>query len=74
MKNKTYYSMLIQWSDEDQAYLVTLPEWGDLAKTHRKTYEKAVKNGRIALDLLIESFEDEGRPLLQPDLYKSDLD
>ena len=74
MKNKTYYSMLIQWSDEDQAYLVTLPEWGDLAKTHGKTYEKAVKNGTIALDLLIGSFEDEGRPLLQPDLYKSDLD
>ena len=21
------YSMLIEWSDEDQAYLVTLPEW-----------------------------------------------
>lgn len=21
------YSMVVQWSDEDQAYLVTLPEW-----------------------------------------------
>ncbi len=24
-----HYSMLIEWSDEDQAYLVTLPEWAD---------------------------------------------
>jgi hypothetical protein len=24
-----HYSMLIEWSEEDQAYLVTLPEWTD---------------------------------------------
>ena len=24
-----HYSMLIEWSEEDQAYLVTLPEWAD---------------------------------------------
>jgi hypothetical protein len=24
-----HYSMLIEWSNEDQAYLVTLPEWAE---------------------------------------------
>ena len=36
----------IQWSEEDQAYVVTLPEWGDFAKTHGETYEEAAKNAR----------------------------
>src|SRR5689334_16002896 len=45
------YSMLIQWSDEDAVFVVTLPEFGD-AHTHGDTYEKAAKQGR----LLIESF------------------
>jgi predicted RNase H-like HicB family nuclease len=74
MKNKTPYSMLIQWSDEDQAYLVTLPEWASDAKTHGKTYEEAAKNGKIALELFIESYKDHNRPLPQPDLYNSALD
>lgn len=50
--------MLIQWSDADQAFLVTLPEWQDRVfgpVTHARTYEEAVRNGREALELLIES-------------------
>ena len=31
MSEQSRYSMLIQWSDEDQAYLVTLPEWEESA-------------------------------------------
>ena len=27
MSEQRRYSMLIQWSDEDEAHLVTLPEW-----------------------------------------------
>ncbi len=33
--------MLIEWSEEDQAYLVTLPEWADrvmMPATHGSTY------------------------------------
>ncbi len=29
MSETPHYSMVIQWSDEDHAYLVTLPEWAD---------------------------------------------
>src|SRR5438093_7862525 len=35
------YSMVIQWSDEDEAYIVSLPEFGG-CKTHGATYQEAV--------------------------------
>jgi len=41
--NATYphYSMDIRWSDEDQAFIVTVPELPG-CKTHGFTYEEAV--------------------------------
>jgi predicted RNase H-like HicB family nuclease len=57
--------MLIQWSDEDQAYVVTFPEFGG-CRTHGETYEEAAKNGREVLELLIESAGEEGQPLPAP--------
>jgi predicted RNase H-like HicB family nuclease len=44
-----HYSLLIQRSDEDQAYLVTLPEWEDRVLgpvTHGDTYEEALDTAR----------------------------
>jgi predicted RNase H-like HicB family nuclease len=26
---KSHYTIIIQWSDEDQCYVVSLPEWGE---------------------------------------------
>ena len=49
MSPKLHWSMLIQWSVEDDVYLVTLPEWdGQVMNpvTHGSTYEQAVANGR----------------------------
>ena len=40
------YSILIQWSDEDQIYLASLPEFGPYARTHGNSYEDALKNAR----------------------------
>jgi predicted RNase H-like HicB family nuclease len=60
------YSVVIQWSDEDQAYVVTLPEFGRFAKTHGGTYEEAVKNAQEVLELLIDSYKAEGEALPQP--------
>ncbi len=59
------YSMVIKWSDEDQVYVVNLPEFGG-CRTHGTTYEEAAKNGREVLELLIESAQEEGRPLPEP--------
>ena len=63
------YSMTIQWSDEDQTYIVSLPEWGDLLHTHGDTYEEAVKNGQELLEGLIEARRQHGEPLPQPQMY-----
>ena len=63
---KCQYSMKIQWSDEDQVYIVAVPEFGDFAKTHGATYEEAAKNGHEVLDLLIDTYKAEGRELPKP--------
>ena len=60
------YSILIQWSDSDQAYIASLPEWGDFASTHGDTYEEALENAREVLEDLIYAYEQTGRALPLP--------
>lgn len=63
----TPYSMVIQWSEEDQLYLVHLPEFPvQQFVTHGATYEEAAKNGQEVIEMLVEWYEDEGKPLPQP--------
>lgn len=57
--------MIIQWSDEDGSFIVTLPEF-DNAKTHGATYNEAVKNGEEVIDSLIETFKSRNLPLPKP--------
>jgi len=63
--NKDRYSIVIQWSEEDRAYVVTLPEWGG-CHTHGATYEEAARNAREVLEMLIETEEEAGRELPAP--------
>jgi predicted RNase H-like HicB family nuclease len=58
-----HYAMQIEWSDEDDCYIVSLPDFGPYAKTHGDTYQEAAKNGEEVLDLLVESYREEGRTL-----------
>jgi predicted RNase H-like HicB family nuclease len=63
------YSVLIEWSDADAAYHVSLPEWegrisNPIAKT--ATYTEAAYEGYIALNWLTERAEREGWPLPMP--------
>ncbi len=61
--------MHIQWSDEDNCYLVHLPEFANELqhwRTHGDTYEEAAKNGREVLEMLIEDYQAKGEPLPQP--------
>ena len=44
------YTIVIQWSDEDQCFVVSLPEWG-FCHTHGDTYEEALKNAKSDIDL-----------------------
>jgi antitoxin HicB len=68
-ENHLHYSMLIEWSEEDQAYLVTLPEWADrvvMPVTHGSTYSEAVQHGQEVLELLMNSALRDGEPLPSP--------
>lgn len=67
---KSRYSMVIQWSDEDNLYLVHLPEFpSQHFVTHGKSYEQAARNGREVLEMFIEMFEEEGKVLPDPIAY-----
>jgi predicted RNase H-like HicB family nuclease len=57
------YSIVIQWSDEDQKYIVTLPEFGLYAHTHGNSYEEALKNAQEVLELLIEDYQARNKSL-----------
>ncbi|TVQ43448.1 MAG: type II toxin-antitoxin system HicB family antitoxin [Gloeocapsa sp. DLM2.Bin57] len=65
-----HYSILIQWSKEDQKYIVSLPEFGPYAHTHGDSYEEALKNGQEVLELLIEDYQARNKPLPNPDLRR----
>ena len=65
------YSMMIEWSDEDQAFLVRLPEWNPLPMTHGDTYQEAVQRGEELLGALIESRKEHSEPLPEPRVYAS---
>ena len=65
------YSMIIEWSDEDQAFLVLLPEWNSLPMTHGDTYQEAVQRGEELLEALMESRREHGEPLPEPKIYAS---
>jgi predicted RNase H-like HicB family nuclease len=47
--------MDITWSDEDNCYLVHLPDFPEQKyRTHGDTYEEAARNGQEVLELLLE--------------------
>jgi predicted RNase H-like HicB family nuclease len=66
---KTNYSMIIQWSDIDQIFLVTIPEFDDRVRmpcTHGKTHEEAAKHGLEVIETFLEIWEEEGKSIPEP--------
>ncbi|NET29394.1 type II toxin-antitoxin system HicB family antitoxin [Okeania sp. SIO1I7] len=59
------YSILIQWSQEDNTYIASLPEWGKYAQTHGASYEEALENAKEVLADLVSAYEEMGKPLPQ---------
>lgn len=58
-----HYTMIIQWSDSAQCFIVTLPEWGNLCHTYGETYEEAMKNALEVIDFFVKSALEEGQSL-----------
>jgi len=61
-----YYTIIIQWSQEDKCFVVSLPEWGEFCHTHGDTYQEALDNAQEVLEMLIESCLQDGEPLPEP--------
>jgi predicted RNase H-like HicB family nuclease len=68
MKHYEHYSMVIEWSDEDEAYIVTVPELPGCV-THGQTYEKAVRQGQDAIDSWLDAQRASGCPIPSPRTY-----
>jgi len=64
----SHYSILIQWSEEDKCYVVSLPEFGPYAHTHGDTYEEALQNAQEVLQMLTEDTPNESLP--QPQTFQ----
>ena len=64
---KYQYSILIQWSENDQCYVASLPEFGPYAKTHGESYEEVFNNAQEVLELLL----DENVSLPKPNVYNA---
>ncbi|MDQ4099503.1 MAG: type II toxin-antitoxin system HicB family antitoxin [Chloroflexota bacterium] len=66
MSEELHYSLIIEWSDDDHAFLVTLPEWEGRVfnpSTYGETYEEAVKHDHEAMKALAASARKQGEPL-----------
>ena len=59
------YTIVIQWSNKDNCFVVFLPEFEDVMQpvTHGETYQEAFENAQEVLELLIESLIKENKPL-----------
>jgi predicted RNase H-like HicB family nuclease len=67
MTNQLKYKMVIQWSDNDDCFLVGFPDFpGQPWRTHGETYEEAVAQGIEAIESLIIAYEASGEPLPEP--------
>ena len=58
------YSIVIQWSEVDQVFLVHLPEFpSQHFVTHGTTYDEALQNGLEVIELLVDCYQEEGGSL-----------
>jgi antitoxin HicB len=61
------YPMVIQWSDEDNCFLVALPDFPrQYWRTHGDTYEEAVAKGKEAIESLMIAYQANNEPLPEP--------
>ncbi len=59
------YELIIYWSDEDQSFVVEVPELpGCMADG--ETYERAVANAQQVIQEWVETARELGRPIPEP--------
>jgi predicted RNase H-like HicB family nuclease len=66
------YTMIIQWSETDQVFVVTIPEFADrvmMPCTEGKTYEEAARSGQEVVETFLEIWRENEEPIPQPQGY-----
>jgi len=61
----THYSINIQWDEDDEIYVVSVPELPG-CRTHGKTYEEAIQQAQDAIDSWIMVAHELGHPVPPP--------
>jgi predicted RNase H-like HicB family nuclease len=60
------YQPIIYWSDEDDVFIAEIPELPG-CMTHGSTQEEALQNAQEAAELWIETAQEFGRPIPEPE-------
>ena len=65
MKSKYRYQIIIYWNDEDNAFIVEVPELPGCA-ADGQTYQEALAQAEIVIDEWIETAKELGRDIPGP--------
>ena len=68
------YRIIIQWSNEDNCFLVSLPDFKAEQQwvTHGETYQEALENAVEVMDMLVEIYREKNKVLPEAEtLYDS---
>ena len=63
------YSIVIQWSQKDNCFVASLPEWENI-NARGKSYEQALNNAQEAVSFLVESYLSKGKALPEVKTFK----
>ena len=63
------YSFNLRYSEEDQGYIAVSPEFPGLS-AFGETPKQAIEEARTALELFIETYKEENKPLPEPNVVK----
>ena len=68
MDKKKKYSFSLKYSHEDGGYIAESPEFPGLS-AFGETPEEAINEAESVLELFIDVYGDEGKPLPEPDVF-----
>lgn len=60
-----HYTIIIQWDERDEIYVVSVPELPG-CMTHGKTYEEALQQAQDAIESWVQVAKELGRPIPPP--------
>ncbi|MGE0887183.1 MAG: type II toxin-antitoxin system HicB family antitoxin [Blastocatellales bacterium] len=59
------YSFTLHWSDDDGGYIARCPEFPGLS-AFGDSAKEAIAEAQVALELMIEEYQENGQPLPEP--------